>query len=107
MKIFDTYGPNDVRKKFFNDLLKSYKQNKLLIITPGKQYLDYVHINDICFLISKIISDIKSKKLKGFNSYTVSSKKPIRLIDFVKILNQILEKKLKIKLGKNIEKMNL
>ena len=104
LKIFDTYGPNDVRKKFFNDLLKSYKQNKLLMITPGKQYLDYVHINDICFLISKIISDIKSKKLKGFNSYTVSSKKPIRLIDFVKLLNQILEKKLKIKLGKKYRK---
>ena len=46
----------------------------------------------------------KIKKLKGFNSYTVSSKKPIRLIDFVKLLNQILEKKLKIKLGKKYRK---
>ena len=100
LKIFDTYGPNDIRKKFFNDLLISYKKNKLLKITPGKQYLDYVHIKDICFLISKIISDIKLKKLKGFNSFAVSSKKPIRLIDFVKMLNQILKKNLKIKVGK-------
>ena len=46
---------NDKRKKFLNDLLKSYKNNKLLKITQGKHFLDYVHVNDICFLLNKII----------------------------------------------------
>ena len=26
LKIFDTYGKNDLRKKFLNDLLRSYKE---------------------------------------------------------------------------------
>ena len=100
LKIFDTYGQNDKRKKFLNDLLKSYKSNKLLNITPGKQYLDYVNINDICVLIYKIIKDINSKKLNGYKSYTVSSKNPIKLINLVKKLNKILDKNLKFRVGK-------
>ncbi len=101
LKIFDTYGENDRRKKFFNDLLKSYKKNKILKITAGQQYLDYVHINDICLLIFKIIFDIKSKKLKGFKYYTVSSKRPIKLINFIKMLNTILKKEIKTKIEKD------
>ena len=106
LKIFDTYGPNDKRKKFLNDLLKSYKNNKPLKITQGKQFLDYVHVNDICFLVNKIINDIKSKKLKGYNSFTVSSTKPIRLINLVKKLNKILNKNLKIAVGKKKYRQN-
>ena len=106
LKVFDTYGQNDNRKKFLNDLLKSYKKNSVLNITAGKQYLDYVHINDLCLLIVKIIKDIKSKKLSGFKSYTVSSRKPIRLINLIKILNKRLIKKLNIKIGKRKYRMN-
>ena len=62
LKIFDTYGINDKRKKFLNDLLSNYKKKKSLNITAGKQYLDYVHIGDISLLVLKIIKDIKSKK---------------------------------------------
>ena len=76
MKLFDTYGNNDKRKKILNLLLNSYKKNKTLPITTGNQYLDFVHISEISLLINKICVDIKKNKLKGFNMYTVSSKKP-------------------------------
>ena len=62
MKVFDTYGKNDVRKKFINDLLGSYRKNKCLSITAGKQYLDYIHINDLLRLLLMIIEDIKKDK---------------------------------------------
>jgi nucleoside-diphosphate-sugar epimerase len=106
LKIFDTYGINDKRKKFLNDLLSNYKKKKSLNITAGKQYLDYVHIGDISFLVLKIIKDIKSKKLSGFKTFTVSSKKPIRLIDLVKKLQKILNNDLKIKIGKKRYRKN-
>ena len=53
-----------------------------------------------------IIKDIKLNKLKGFKSFTVSSKNPIRLINLVKMLNKILSKKLKINIGKKIYRLN-
>ena len=106
LKIFDTYGSNDMRKKFLTDLLETYKKNRPLNITAGKQYLDYVHIEDILKLILMIIKDIKLNKLKGFKSFTVSSKNPIRLINLVKKLNKILSKNLKINIGKKIYRQN-
>ena len=106
LKIFDTYGSNDKRKKFLTDLLETYKKNKPLNMTAGKQYLDYVHIEDILKLILMIIKDIKLNKLKGFKSFTVSSKNPIRLINLVKKLNKILSKDLKINIGKRIYRHN-
>ena len=106
LKVFDTYGKNDVRKKFINDLLSSYKKNKFLSITAGKQYLDYININDLLRLLLMIIEDIKKNKLKGFKSYTVSSKKPIQLISLVSKLQKILKKKLKVKIGKKKYRQN-
>ena len=82
----------------------SYKKNKILKITAGKQYLDYVHINDVCSLILKIINDINKKKLRGFKTFTVSSKKPLRLIDLIKTLNKILNRSLKVKINKKYRK---
>ena len=67
LKLFDTYGSNDKRKKILNLLLESYKKNKFLATTAGNQYLDYVHIDEVCQLIHKIINDIENNKLTGFN----------------------------------------
>lgn len=106
LKVFDTYGKKDVRKKFINDLLNSYKKNKFLSITAGKQYLDYININDLLRLLLMIIEDIKKNKLKGFKSYTVSSKKPIQLIKLVTKLKKILDKELKVKIGKKRYRQN-
>ena len=99
LKLFDTYGPNDKRKKILNLLFNSYKKNKTLAITAGNQYLDFVHVSEISSLISKICIDIKKNKLKGFNMYTVSSKKPIKLKSLVNNLKSILKRNLSVKFG--------
>ena len=99
LKIFDTYGKNDKRKKFLNLLKKNYKKNKLLKMTAGNQLLDLVNIDDLVDLIKIILRDIFSKKKIGFFTYTVSSNKPIKLKNLVKKLMPILNKKLKISIG--------
>ena len=99
LKIFETYGKNDRRKRILNLLLKNYKQQKTLKITPGNQFLDYIHISELCDLLKNICEDIYKNKLKGFNTYTVSSKKPLKLRLLVKKLNQVLDKNIKVKIG--------
>lgn len=99
LKIFDTYGPNDKRSKILNLIIDSIKKNKILKLTPGKQYLDYVHINDLSKLVSKICFDIYKKRLKGFNYFTVSSKKPLSLKKIIYHIRFMLKSKTKIKLG--------
>ena len=99
LKIFDTYGVNDTRNKILNLLLKSYKKKITLNLSPGKQEIDLVNVLDISKLINKVILDIKRKKLKGFKKYTVSSKKPIKIIKLVEILKQNLKYDLKVNVG--------
>ena len=99
LKIFDTYGKNDKRKKILNLLLESYKKQKTLNLSPGKQEIDYVHVIDICKLINQISNDIKNKKIRGFKRFTVSSKNPIKLINIIKILKEKLKNRLSVKIG--------
>ena len=99
LKIFDTYGEGDNRNKILNLLLNSYKNKTILNLSPGKQEIDFVNVLDISKLINKVCVDIKNKKLKGFKKYTVSSENPIKLIQLVKKLKKILNKKLKVKIG--------
>ena len=99
LKIFDTYGINDGRNKILNLLLKNYKKKKSLNLSPGKQEIDYVNIMDISKLINQISIDIKRKKIKGFKKYTVSSKKPIKLVELIKILKKNLKHELKVNIG--------
>ena len=53
----------------------------------------------MCSLIETIFKDIYKNKLIGFNSYTVSSKKPLKLRSLIKELNYILNKNIKVKIG--------
>lgn len=99
LKIFDIYGNDNKNKTILNLLLKSYKKNRLLKISPGNQYLDYVHVNELYELIKMICNDILKKKLTGFETFTVSSKKPIKLKSLIKKLNFKLKYPLKVKIG--------
>ena len=99
LKIFETYGKNDKRKRILNLLLNNYKKRRISKITPGNQFLDYVNILDICELIKLICDDIFKKKLKGFKTYTVSSKKPVKLKLLIRELQYILNKNLNVKIG--------
>jgi CDP-3, 6-dideoxy-D-glycero-L-glycero-4-hexulose-4-reductase len=99
LKIFETYGKFDNRKRVLNLLLKNYKEQKILNVSPGNQFLDYVHISEICELIELICDDILKNKLKGFNVYAVSSKKPIKLKSLIKKINKNLNKKIKVIIG--------
>jgi nucleoside-diphosphate-sugar epimerase len=99
LKIFDTYGKNDKRKKFLNLLKENYKRNKLFKMTAGNQILDLININDLVDLVKIILRDIIKKKKIGFFTYTVSSKKSIKLKNLVKKLIPTLKKKLKISIG--------
>ena len=58
-----------------------------------------MHVLDICKLISQISNDIKKRKIKGFKIFTVSSKKPTRLINIINSLKKKLTNKLSVKIG--------
>lgn len=48
LKLFDSYGPDDTRRKLLRLLLDCLRSGEPLGMSGGEQVLDLVHVDDIC-----------------------------------------------------------
>jgi nucleoside-diphosphate-sugar epimerase len=98
LELFDTYGPNDPRKKLFY-WLNSANESDSLKMSPGEQFIDLVYIDDV------IDGFIQARKLicalpeGDFNKYVISSKNPIKLKDLVELYMAITGKRIVVDWG--------
>lgn len=99
LKLFDTYGPNDMRPKLFNLLKKVAEDQKPLAMSPGEQLIDIVYIDDVveAFLIAA--DRLLRNNAKKYEEYAVSSGNPLKLRDLVKKYEEVIGKKLPIEWG--------
>jgi len=89
LKLFDTYGPNDSRKKLFHLLKNLSNTCERLNMSPGEQLIDLVYIDDVInafMLAQKALEEDLLKK----TSYAISSGNPIQLKKLVKIYMETL-----------------
>lgn len=99
LKLFDTYGPKDKRKKLFYHINLAVKKKKSFDMTLGNQKINILHVNDICngFLIA---INLLMKKDKVFKTYALSANKLITLKALVKKYLEINNLALKVNWGK-------
>jgi len=81
--LFDTYGPNDPRKKLITLLWETQASQKPLPMSPGEQLIDIVYIDDIINAFLKAGERLQETELKH-ERYGVSSGCPITLKKLVK-----------------------
>lgn len=82
LALFDTYGPNDPRKKLIALLWQTAATQQPLLLSPGEQMLDMVHIDDVLDAFVQA-ADILPNQVSQHVRYGVSSGAPMRLIDLV------------------------
>lgn len=99
LKLFDTYGPGDLRPKLFNLLKKVAEEQKPLAMSPGEQLIDIVYIDDVVSAFILAAERLLSGKSEKNEDYEVSSGKPIKLRNLVKIYEEVVGKKLPIEWG--------
>jgi nucleoside-diphosphate-sugar epimerase len=109
LKLFDTYGPNDHRKKLFY-LLKSLENSQqALDMSPGEQLIDLVHIDDVLRAFMIAANGLQKGEVQH-NSYAISSGNPIKLKELVNLYTEMTKKGLSINWGgrpyRNREVMN-
>lgn len=95
IKLFDTYGSNDKRKKIFNYLLKKKEIN----LTRGMQKINLLHVDDVCDGIEKCSNHLLKKNI-SFIDYGLGSKKNYTLKLLIKKFIKINNLNLKINWGK-------
>jgi CDP-paratose synthetase len=101
IKINDTYGPGDTRRKVFALWSKIAGSKEYLEMSPGEQFVDMTYIDDIVDAYVHMIGLLKNDKTKRFNgkSFAVSSGEVIKLKNLAQIYEKVSGKKLNIKWG--------
>ena len=102
LKLYESYGKNDNRKKLIPTIIKNYHLNKITKILSNKLELNIIHINDIIKAIMLLLDgNVKS------GSYCLKQNKNIKIKELIDTLNKRLKKKIKVKYdNKQIEKIN-
>jgi nucleoside-diphosphate-sugar epimerase len=98
LKLCDTYGPGDTRRKLFA-LLKEYSENgQTLNMSPGEQKIDLLYITDIVAGFIRL-AEMLSNGTKLKDEYVLSSGEQVRLKDMVDIFCKVSGRTLKINWG--------
>ena len=92
LKLYETYGDNDVRKKIIPTIIKSYSKNKSVKIVSKSLIMNFVHIDSLVKVIYMIIFN----KIKE-GEYCLKNNKFIKIQKLINTLNKKLKKKIKVK----------
>lgn len=93
IKIFETFGDNDNRKKIIPTIINNYKNNKSFQLLSSKIKMNFVNIYNVIKFIDKILyENVKP------GSYCLRNKKFINIKNTLDIVNKKLKKKIKIKI---------
>jgi len=83
LKLFDTYGENDPRPKLFPMLAKIAKTQEVLKMSPGEQWVDFVHVDAVCSQFLAAARRLLRHEVEKAETYGVSSGNPKPLRDVV------------------------
>ena len=85
LTLFDTYGPNDPRRKLFTLLLQALREGTPLSLSPGQQLIDLVYIDDVVDAYVRC-AELLPQQRAWHEQYGVSSGTPRSLREIVDIM---------------------
>ncbi|MFB4168638.1 NAD-dependent epimerase/dehydratase family protein [Virgibacillus sp. JSM 102003] len=99
LKLFDTYGPNDQRRKLIPLLQKTAKTNETIAMSPGEQLIDLVHVDDVVKAFEVAAELLLNGKAGQMEDYAISSGHHMTVKEIVKTYEKIIGSKLPIRWG--------
>ena len=98
LKLCDTYGPNDTRKKVFN-LFKEYSESgEVLKMSPGEQKIDLIYITDVVAGFTRL-AELLSGNTELEEEYVLTSGKQLLLKDLAQLFCKVSGRNLTIEWG--------
>ncbi len=99
LKLFDSYGSDDPRQKLFTMLRNAGKATQPLLMSPGEQLIDLVHIDDVVEAFVVAARHLLGGGVNGHQCYAVSSGNPLPLKEVVRTYEKVTGVKLPIQWG--------
>ena len=91
--VYGPYGRPDMSLFKFSIAIK--KSKKINLFNKGKHTRDFTYIDDAILAVEKILNKVPNKKIP-FDQYNIGSDRPIRLINFLNLIEKNFKKKAKI-----------
>jgi len=89
LTLFDTYGPRDRRKKLLQLLQEAAATRRPLVLTPGEQMIDLVHVDDVVRGYMVAADLLLHGKVTGSPKFMLSSGRPIKIRELVNCFERI------------------
>lgn len=99
LKLFDTYGEGDKRKKLLALLAEVAESGKILSMSPGEQKIDLVHVDDVVEAFWMSANYLLEGKIEYCGTYAVTSGMAISLKELVSRYEKLIGKSLSIEWG--------
>lgn len=99
LKLCDTYGPDDTRRKIFALFEQIAKTGETLDMSPGEQLLDIIHIDDVVEGFEHLIDMLDDTSCDLLPEYVLSSGNQISLKELASLYEQKYQVKLNIRWG--------
>lgn len=101
LKLSDTYGKNDTRRKILNILNEHSYSGQTLNMSPGEQLLSLSHIDDVVSSFERLVSLLEksSSDVKNNDVFNVQAIKVYSLKQITAIFEEACERKLNINWG--------
>jgi nucleoside-diphosphate-sugar epimerase len=99
LKLFDSYGPDDTRRKLLRVLLDCLRTGERLGMSGGEQVMDLVHVDDICraFLHASALANDRSRAANAVYAVSGGQRRTLRAV--VETLEQVAGRSLSIDWG--------
>lgn len=99
LKLFDSYGPKDPRRKLFAILREAAASSDRLSLSPGAQLIELVYIDDIVEALIVAARRLADGEVEGMECYAISSGDPLPLRELVETWARVTGKVLDIDWG--------
>ncbi|WP_235048918.1 NAD-dependent epimerase/dehydratase family protein [Methylomonas sp. MK1] len=71
--LYDTYGPDDPRKKLLSFLMGAKETKTEIDMTSGEQIVDMTHVDDVVAAFLRAGQMLLDEQYEGFGTYSISS----------------------------------
>jgi nucleoside-diphosphate-sugar epimerase len=88
LELPDTYGPGDRRPKLLAALARAARTGETLALTPGEQFLDLLHVDDVVHGYEVAADGLLTGDLPSPSRYRLSSGSLVRLKDVVELYRE-------------------
>lgn len=99
LKLFESYGPNDPRKKLIPLIAEKAMKNQEVLLTQKDQVIDFVFIDDIVHAYEQAGLQCMELNPALHKRYGIATGSPITLEQLIQTFEDVLKKKINAKWG--------